>query len=238
MTLKELEVLKNKAIAESDKNVKTITTYIQSLVADPIRVNINNSYKNDWSFTIEALDQNGDRYFGGDLSVSYESKYDWDKKKQLEPELRMDCSSSGRTSRRENYGKVVRVMLAAALWAHEEEFGKLLTGLPHSDNDAYTGAHSKYNQEQKELAARQKAEKEQAIWNQLVVGYTCKSDTDRYTLQKITPKRVYFVHERLEYNYKEEFYVEKNALMSALLNDEFTVATLPGFYKQGIVVCH
>lgn len=219
-----LEDLKLKAQEEARDNEKKITDYLQGLIDNPIKVDVNCNDGREVYLTVKFLGAEGEKYWAADVSISYESKYDFDLKKRVDPVLRMDSSSSGLTSRQENPGKVLRAEFMYKLWQHEPEFTQLLNTLPHNADKEYTDAWHKHQAEEQEQARLAEVAKRAQVFQSLAPGLTYE-DThlqESYTIQKITPARVYVQRRSLNVNYRGksvfvyDCYISKELLIDQL----------------------
>lgn len=238
--LKDLEI---KAKGEANYNEDRITSYLQGLIDSPIRVNVNRNDDRETYLSVEFLDVNGKKYFAADVSISYECEYDFDLRDYPDPVLRMDSSSSGLTSRKENPGKVVRAEFMYKLWQHEIEFTHLLDTLSHSAEKAYTDACSKKQAEERKQAKLTEDAKRNAVLKTLAPGLTFEHEHLRtsYTIQKVTPARVYVNCKHINLSDDcmaiYDCYVNKSLLVDQLVNNRsiFDIAT-DDFY--GKTNCH
>lgn len=190
----ELQKLWEQAHKETLMNIDTIKEFIQAKTDKKLVIRGSVEYYKQPCEVYVGVEffneETGKTDFGSDFSIYYKRQYSKD-----EPKFEMGCGTIGSYSREERPYQIDRMRLMLKLWDSEEELVSLFNSLPRSANDMANAMQRQADKEEaeaKKLAAKQK---EQEVRSKIKVGYTFEDNQDngnfKYTITKITPKRVY-----------------------------------------------
>ena len=190
----ELQKLCEQAHKETLMNIDTIKNFIQAKTDKKLIVRCSIEYYEqpcNVYVGVEFFDEKtGKADFGSDFSIYYKHNYSTDKHK-----FEMGCGTIGSYSREEEPFQIDRMRLMLKLWDSEEELVSLFNSLPRSANDIAAAMQRQADKEEAEAKRLAVKQKEQEIRSKIKVGYTFENNLEngnfKYTITKITPKRVY-----------------------------------------------
>lgn len=217
-----LSKLLNDVKIEQDANKALIKNYLEGLIGKDIATHMSIDTYSQYNVVINIeflaeADNLKSRYFGADISLDYYREYDWKTGTYAEPELRMNTSSCGSQSRRENPGIYSRAKTQLLIWDHEEEFKTLLNSLHYECLQAHHKALNQYEVERRTKEKEEEAKRVQDFESQLVVGKEFNEDFEDRSywarITNITPKRVYFNYGEIGLDYYYSIYIDKEPLV-------------------------
>lgn len=217
---KELSRLWELAKEEGDANESAIVKFISDKTDKKLEVYVNSRRQNDWSISVEFINEKGERDFGSDFSIYYMSSFG------KEPELKMGCGTIGSYSRHSEPYQIDRMRLMVNLWDSEEELVNLLNSLPHTAVDQAEKLQNQADKEEEELREQQEKARELEIKESIVVGaeFTerCYNTNIDFKITKITQKRIYFFRTKHWTSWRWKYEGDRAIQESAIIEEKET----------------
>lgn len=192
-----VEKLKVASKEEYGSNVSKIKDYFKSLLND-FNVNVGVDLGvYDYHIDIDLLKDDGTAYFGAGFTLRYGRKYDYNTRQLGPANLSMNYGTCGEFQIKAKPEYAAKVKMMSTVVSNVAEIEATLADIALPITKEYKDARFELNRLLDEKEKEEKAAKEKAIRDRIVVGAefsgTVKETGDAWkaVVTKVTPKRVY-----------------------------------------------